>query len=545
MPSMRFNFERWATAALFVCGYVLLYRRWLFTGFDATFGDEGDGLIALAIIEHWHRVLVGVAHWTDPTFFFPEPGALGFTDAYFLYGAACAVLRGLGFDLFTSLMLVMSGLSALGYFGFVRLARRHFAIPTLWASVGAFLFVFANIDAVKLIHVQIYCAMVLPLICDLALSAWTSVSRRRGVALAAAAGFLHAMIMFTAYQVGWFFTFFLLIFAMLHLVIGGVGETRELLRAAATTKRHMLLAYAGAFAIALVPFLWLYLPVLMAGRSRDFAEVLSNAPDWTDLLNVTPHNVVWGEVLRHVGVTGRPARPVWEVELAFTPGVLTTMFAALVVLALRRGRSYSDTGLLVLGIGVIVVWLLQLDIGGLRLWKAVWALVPGAGGIRYVFRSQVVANLFVALIAARGLAELARATNAQGLSMLALAVGVFLLVEQVNDTWPATISRRATVAWLSAAPPAPNGCRVFYLAPDSTPVDKPGWEHQADAMLFSQLRGVPTVNGYSSWLPRDWNLENPVDPGYPEAVRNWARSKNLDALCGLDPRGGRWTADLP
>lgn len=545
MRSTRFDFERWATAALFAGGYVLLYRRWLFTGFDATFGDEGDGLIALAIIEHWHRVLLGVAHWTDPTFFFPEPGALGFTDAYFLYGAACATLRGLGFDLFTSLMLVMSGLSALGYFGFVRLARRRFAIPMLWASVGAFLFAFANVDAVKLIHVQIYCAMVLPLTCELALAAWASDSRRRGAALAAAAGLLHAVVMFTAYQVGWFFTFFLLIFAMLHLVIGKVAETRELLRAAATTKRHVLLAYAGAFAIALVPFLWLYVPVLMTGLSRDFAEVLSNAPDWTDLLNVTPHNVVWGEVLRHVGVTGRPARPVWEVELAFTPGVLTTMFAALVMLALRRGRSYSDTGLLVLGIGVIVVWLLQLDIGGLRLWKAVWALVPGAGGIRYIFRSQVVANLFVALIAAKGLAELARATNARGLSMLALAVGVFLLVEQVNDTWPATISRRATIAWLNAAPPAPNGCRAFYLAPDATPLGKPGWEHQADAMLFSQLRGVPTVNGYSSWLPRGWNLENLVDPGYPEAVRNWTRDKGVRALCGLDPRGGRWTTGLP
>jgi hypothetical protein len=129
--------------------------------------------------------------------------------------------------------------------------------------------------------------------------------------------------------------------------------------------------------------------------------------------------------------------------------------------------------------------------------------------------------------------------------IVAVPLVAFLLVEQVNLQWPPVVSRKAGLAWIEAVPPPPPGCRVFYLVPNAFPVDKPGFEHQDNAMLFAMVRGIPTVNGYSSWFPDGWDLEEPSRPGYAAAVRDWQRRNAVDGLCGLDPRMARWRAGLP
>jgi hypothetical protein len=552
MSSRRILFENAFAGLLFAAGFAILFRRWLFTGFDGVFGDEGDGEILIAIVEHWHHVFAGETHWTDPTFFYPERGVLGYTDALFLYGLVHAGLRGLGFDTFTSFMLVMAVLAALGFFGFIRLACRHFGIPIIWAALGAFLFAFGNMNAVKLVQAQAYCAMLLPLVCDLLLSAWSNPNRRWSIFLAAAGGLLHALIFFTAFQAAWFFTFFLALFALLSPLIFGAPRIRLFLHEAVTRKRHVLLGYGLAFAAGIPPFLIVYIPVFLSGRARDFAEVLSNAPDARDILNVTTANWLWGEALRLAHITGRPNRPVWEVELGFTPGLFALLAGATLTFAWRLGRTTPGLGdrerwLLLLGLGVFLCWLLQLDYAGIHPWKVIWAFVPGASAVRYTFRAQTAANLFAAIVVAGALARLEAVTRGRRGAVALLVAGVvLLLVEQVNTQWPATISRRAKMAWLDAIPPAPEGCKVFYLVPRAAPADKAGWEHQADAMLFSQIRGIPTINGYSSWLPDGWDLEEPAKPGYASAVRDWAMRNGIEAgLCGLDPAQGQWTIGPP
>src|SRR5208282_1611935 len=111
--------------ALFVAGFLLIFRRWLFSGFDGAFGDQEDGYLALALIEHWHHVFTGAAHWTDPIFFYPQRGTLGYTDAFFLLGLVHATLRMLGTDTFTAYMLGIAALATVGFVSFYRLAMRH------------------------------------------------------------------------------------------------------------------------------------------------------------------------------------------------------------------------------------------------------------------------------------------------------------------------------------------------------------------------------------------------------------------------------------
>ena len=554
----------WIAAALFATGFALVFRGWLFSGFDAAFGDDEDGYLALALIEHWRHVFSGAVHWTDPIFFFPQHGALGYTDAFFLFGVVHAPLRLVGIDAFTALMLVMAGTSAIGFFGFRRLALRHFEIPPAHAAIGAFLFAFANMDAVKLIHVQAYGAMLLPSLCDLVLSGWNS--KRHRAVLGGAAGLLYSALFLTAFQTAWFFGFFLLLLALLHPVIGGVRKSRELVREMMTSRRPMIVAAAAAFAAGIVPFLILYVPVILAGHSRDFAEVASNLPKWSDLVNVTPENAIWGGALQRLGITGLVDDPVWEAELGFTPTVLAVFILGFAILTVRmrpppyrppsttlpsparggglgRGagrEEAADRVLVLLGAAVIILWLFQMDYFGTRPWQAVWAAVPGAKAIRYTFRSQLVANLFVVLVVARVLAGIARARLWTGL------LCAVLIAEQINLAWPAVMSRRAALAWIDAVPPPPEGCRIFYVTPHAGPPGRTGPQHQDDAMLLAEIRGIPTVNGYSSWFPSGWALDEPAGPDYAGAVRRWADRNGIgQGLCGLEPRAGRWMSGLP
>ena len=539
-PSMRDFFnrsDRWIAAALFATGFALVFRGWLFSAFDSAFGDEEDGYLALALIEHWRHVFSGEARWTDPIFFFPQHGVLGYTDAFFLFGVVDAPLRLVGVDAFMALMLVMAGVAVVGFFGFRRLAMRHFGIPPTYATIGAFLFAFANMDAVKLIHIQAYCAMLLPSLSDLIMSGWKS--KRHGAVFGGAAGLLYAALFLTGFQTAWFFGCFLLLLVLLHPVICGLAASRSLALEMMTSRRPMVLAAAFAFAIGIVPFLVLYFPVFLAGRSRDFVEVASNMPEWRDLANISPENAVWGGILRWLGIVGRPDRPVWEVELACTPMVLAVFTSGLAILAART-RDSADRVLNMFGAAVIILWLLQMEYFGMRPWRAVWAAIPGANAIRYTFRSQLVANLFVALVAARVLAGIARARF-----WTSLLCG-FLVVEQVNLAWPSVMSRQVALAWIDAVPPPPVGCRMFYVAPHAGPPGRTGPQHQDDAMLFAEIRGVPTVNGYSSWFPEGWALDEPESPGYADAVRAWASRNGIRrGLCGLELRTGRWTSGLP
>jgi hypothetical protein len=151
-----------------------------------------------------------------------------------------------------------------------------------------------------------------------------------------------------------------------------------------------------------------------------------------------------------------------------------------------------------------------------------------------------VANFFVGLVVARVLAGM------EGRRSLTMLLCSFLMVEQINLVWPPLVSRRVALAWIESVPPPPAGCRIFYVAPSATAGGPSGPQRQDAAMLFAEIRNIPTVNGYSSWFPDGWALDEPASPGYPAAVRDWADRNSIEqGLCALELQSGRWTAGLP
>jgi len=215
-----------------------------------------------------HRALapcvLRAVHWSDPIIFFPERGTLGYTDAFFLLGAADAGCAG-SLDAFSAFMVVMRPFrrSLLRIPPACDPSLRRAARP---AAVGAFLFAFSNVDAVKLIHVQAYCAM----LCRCCATSCCPLERRAARAAARRRGRRALRLLFlTAYQTSWFFASI--------SCSSRCSTPRVRPRAAFTLVRE---AFANVRSCSarrrirrgIVPFLLLYVPVFLSGRSRDLRK---------------------------------------------------------------------------------------------------------------------------------------------------------------------------------------------------------------------------------------------------------------------------------
>jgi hypothetical protein len=121
-----------------------------------------------------------------------------------------------------------------------------------------------------------------------------------------------------------------------------------------------------------------------------------------------------------------------------------------------------------------------------------------------------------------------------GLALLALAV-----VEQINFSPTAQLSRSSDMARWQRVQDAPSSCRSFYV------VDEPGrapYEVEIDAMLVALQRGRPTINGYSGLFPPRWNLFDTKDAAYERHVAEWIARRKLEAVCRVDIEHGTWTS---
>ena len=318
--------------AVGACGFIWIFRGWLFTGFDGIVGDQGDSRIFIAILEHWQQVVTGVsADWRTPGYFFPVQDTLGLTEAFFLYGIAYSILREIfGLDPFNAYMGVIATLAVCGYAGFLALAVRHLGLSVPAAAVGAFLFAFANMMAFKLGHAQMYCAMLIPFVLDLTVTAFRTTNRVRAILLAAFAGLLHALIFFTSYVVGWFFS----VIAGVTLIIYATLARPAILqfvRSISTDKPYVPIAYLAGFAVGITPFLLVFVPTLLQGHRYSFDAVRFYAPRWSDIIAAGGGNFLWEEPLTKLGLL----RHSGETDLGFTP-VVFAVGATYTALLLRR-----------------------------------------------------------------------------------------------------------------------------------------------------------------------------------------------------------------
>ena len=546
----RFGEFAWPSA-IFLLAAAVFFRTFLRSGFDVVMGESVDARFDIFIREHLLRALSGAAQLTSPPMFFPVRDTLGYSDAYLLDALIYIPARLLGADPFLSFQLTLIALSLVGFASFNILLTRHADVRQPIAAVAAAVFTFSNALYISVGHPQLLEVNFCPLITVLMLQASRDAAEApvRAIVAGFAAGAILGLLFSTGYYVAWYY----LLAAAVTVVVYGILKNRLVLHGhVATIRRNLRVAVATGigFALGLVPFCVIYLPVLATLPGRSFDEYLFYAPSARDLINVGPHNRMWGHVLGALNILPDDHLNNSEVVLAITPVLLTAYLAS--VAAVLSGRVLADAKHRALrnafiasfvAFAVIVVTMVKFDEHSLFL--LLWDVVPGARAIRAGGRAQIVLNGIAAAGSAIVLMRFLQQTRARHIKAMLWLLPLLVLVEQFNDIDNTRLSRTAEMAF-TATPLAPAACKSFFLAPHSAQdAQRSGQDaaRQIDAMLIAQKVGVPTLNGYSGLSPPGWRMEKIDGDNYLRSAWTWAKRHSIEAgLCQYDYAARQWQA---
>lgn len=526
----------------------VFFRVPLATGFATLFGDRFDGRVATTLMEHWFAVLRGHERWSAPIFFHPHQDVLGYNDGYLLHGLIYAPARALGADPFLAAEIVNIVLKLVGVTGFYVFARAVMRQAVGPAALGAVLFGAAGASYLQAIHTQLLAVGFAPWLGLLLARAGRAQARgRRGAALGWGCGavLLYGAWLLTGFYMAWFFTFYAGLGLLAWLGLSGRGAAAALRRL--TRDRTVVLGWMVVAALAVVPFLALYLPKAAETGMHPYAEVLYFVPRPLDLIHVGPHNLVWGWLDHALNRWQRPGLPA-EGEHATGFPLVLLLLAVLGGVAAFRAPAPPARAWQVLALTTPLILLLALRLGGNSGWTLLYQILPGARAVRVVVRLQLFLLWPVTLLALRGLAALGTGWRQAGWAVPPLAVpllAVLLLAEQVVTAGPLNLDRPEELRRLRLVPPPPAGCRRFAVSRGRPPV--PGldprigisFSAQADAMLIAELRGLPTLNGVASFDPSRGALDRWDLPDF--AARLSAYDPGGPGLCLLDLQANRWT----
>ncbi len=533
---------------------IWFFRQQIHNRFTVLFGDPDDAVITTSLIEHWHRVFTGLDYWNRVPYFAPHADTLGYGEGFFLLGAIATPLRMAGIDPFVAADLATLVMRGVGGICFAVLAQRVFLLSLPASLLGAFLVTAAGNALVQAGHAQLATTMLLPPLVLLIAGAARALGRQafwRAAGWACVAALLLDAWLLTAFYTAWFAILFLLILAVawtaLRLVSHGpprrigAGALRRVLPPAALLA---IVGIAGA-----IPFLTTYLPRAAETRLHDFLNVRPNLPSLPGLLNDRlgfgltdrlPHGIAAS--INHGNID--PA--------GYGPLLLLLSLAGLglsVANSRRADPRAADPGgaihglWLSLGVATLACLLLVTSVPA---WHMVYRLVPGAAVVRAPARFLLLLSMPLVLLAMLTLDRLHRRLG--GVSLPVLLILAFVLVAEDQAVPPVGMPRAPGDRMIARLAPAPGSCRSFFVTgrdPDGwqTENDAPNYRHNADAMFVAVMTGLPTINGYSTFNPTDWDFADVDARDYIDRVGKYADAHDMaPSLCQLDLTTLRWIA---
>lgn len=507
-------------------------------------GDTLDGTLALAIEMHWSHVFDGTAlGWRTTNYFFPIQDTLGYNDSFFLHGILLSLVRSCGADIFLSLQIVDWSFRAIGFASMWALARRCFDWPGLVNVLAATLFVTANCYYPNAtVHAQFLTCNFLPLLILLQAETFRAAASGavyRFALLAAIFAALMGTVLITSYYVAFFF----ILADALVLILHAFVICPSLLHYVSAVRRWGGYAAMQLLLLALccVPFLMIYLPKAAETGMHPFYEIALFSLRPTDVINVGPYNLLWSRFYeRALGLVA----PKWEGALYHQTGATPILFGLFLMAGwtLRHDRRCEGRQAILFAMWCSNLLLLAVTIrwSGVWPWAWIYRYIPGSEGVRVISMIQLDLMIPTVLIACSVMAAVWRLPQMRSIFVL---VAVLLLIEQINDYPVFNLDRPAENAFLAQVDHIPPSCRVFFAQSSRPGPDLNTWyRHNVDSMLLAEISGIPTINGFSTFLPPRWSLVHPEGAEYLSNVREWLASHAVTGpVCAVDFRTGAWT----
>ncbi|HEY7824093.1 MAG TPA: hypothetical protein VIG24_14730 [Acidimicrobiia bacterium] len=521
---------------------VYFYRGFFQSGFALVQGNFFDGRLTLTFSQHWANP------WqfgspTDIGIFYPLSQGLMYSDTFLAQGIMSAPLIWLGVDASITFQITLMLMSFIGYLCTVAIFRL-FGSPWLVAVTAGLLANFSNGMLVASAHPQLITLSLFPAALLLLVLSARSARTSHQLVLAATAGAVYGLILYSAFYIGWMLALGLFIAIVVWLLASPGVARRSVLEYFSWSR---LLAFAAGFVPFALLTLFTYLPLLRSGIVRELDDVAAFAPTPRDLLGVSPTNAVWSLPFSHLLGTLR------DEEFAMAPTPLLLLISFLLLIWGIRRRSPSP----LVGIGVgatgagLLLWLLPIKWGSVFPWAVIYQ-IPGASAMRAIGRIEIIAGFFLVFGIALLATVLLRSFATRRALWVSAVIAALLLVEQLNTR----IEQKVDVADVAALRelPAPTlQCNSFFIAPpldtrriyanQADPVIDAGIALGITAQIIARSQGIPSLNGYSGGEPLNWPLgpATLIDyPRYEAELKRYVEAFELTDVCGLNLQDGTW-----
>ena len=489
-----------------VFGLLLLFNPVLRSGFDTIPGDAADSRLVNWILEHgfqWVRGNPLHSKFWSPPIFYPAQNTAAYTDILLGSGPIYWLFRFLGAPSETAFQLWEIAVSALNFLSMAWLLRR-FKFQAAPASIGAFLFAFANARAAQLIHPQLLPQFFTPI----ALGALIESQRLgRDARLWLITGMSAAVAqLYAGFYLGWFLVF---LGAVTFTTLLFQKEPRARLKLWFQTLRLEIAISALLSAALLWPMASHYLAASREIGPRPFYDVALMLPRLKSWFFLGENNLIYGGLASWAKY--QPEKLPYRSEHAIGLGFATLL---LCLTGFVQSRKLPQHRTLIRSAAIVTLasFLLSLWVGGFSLWRGVFEVFPAGKAIRSVTRLQ----LGLLLPWAISLAGLLAYRPKWAIPVLALVAA-----EQVS-IYPGYSKTQAQARALHLVRRIPPVCPAFLLAPVSN--QRSGPEQQLDAMWASEIIGKPTLNGHSGSAPPGWGFEAVETAHLDAKLADWKKA---------------------
>lgn len=533
----------------FIATLSVVFHTQLSTGFDFVVGSRFDGMIETSILHHWYNVLTGHAKWDQVAYFYPYKDTLGYNDGYFIFGLIYSIYKLLGFDVFLASEFVNLSIKCIGFLSFFYLTRHVLKLGFYTSLAGSIVFTLSNSLTVQMHHAQLLSLAFAPLLTALLLKYFSALIKgdRKGSIITGicAAIFLSAWLITTFYM-AWFYLLFALFFIFLFMssVIFSKDARRTLF---GKFDLYSIFIPFAFFIGSLIPFLIVYLPKAKETGGQNLDSVTYYAPKIGNLLDPGSTNFLFGKIAdtlftRHFSSVQR----VGELNVGFPPFILIIFIVSLCSFLFIKNKDISKKLVASLIMALFISFAVMIKQGDFFLWEYIWKFVPGAKGMRVTSRYALFLIFPLALLATLFISgRIVRIAKP-----LAFLFGVLLITEQINISHSANFDRKSNLTFLNNLPAPPVECKSFYVLgqrkgefdADSDKIDIDLYPHNVDAMFIAEIFRLRTINGYSTFNPKDWDFaKNPLNTYLPRVLR-YADAHNIrQGLCEFDLNRLEWS----
>ena len=521
--------------------------------FDLFPGDRGDSRLVACLMEHWNLVFHGAAYWRSPLMFYPVPGTLGYADLLFAYGVVHSVLRTFGLGIFEAAECTIILFNFLNYIVCFVLLKNVLRFNLTASIAGAVFFAFNGPKLMQLSHSQLQPILFLPLATIavvLLVKHRDKLSQKQAFGLIALAAASLNLQLLTGFYAAWFFIFWSGLFLILTLLF---SQTRKIVLGQILKFWRALAGAAIVFAIGLVPFLRAYLPILRLSGGREYDQVSALIPLPVSFVLTSQRNYLWGSFTTYILNRVKGINPEIQISIGLVPTLTWLTLTVVAVWLLIRNfkdkpklSSEEQTKLLFVAELIIATSLIYLIgvkyYGGFSPWQYVYAWVPGGQAIRAVARYSLIMAFPMAIAFAWLIDHLSRKISLQKLPRpraTLLTIFYVLIIFGLGEQFGRKegfngFSIKDENQYLSGlARELPPDCSSFYVTVKPTAPHNE-FEYQIDAALVAVIKHVPTLNGYSGYLPPTWGLWEVKSAAYEANVKRWIDDHRLPGnVCRL------------